>query len=487
MSAAEGKDTGQNFVAGEKIDRAVPAGRILLELDTGALHLALSLYPNDTEELFAEEQISAVLETFKITKGVLPEEIQWAISHVEIFRENVERVIIAKGQEPVPGRDSFMEYPLIRAMPAKDTDPADPRIFCERRIVNCLKGQEVAIYHPLEEGVAGITLRDMPVPVRPGADVAPKPGRNVRFENNLLYAESDGRLVVEDHVVYVDEELRIQDDLTPANGDVAFVGRILIGGNIEAGVTVHGRKDIDVRGSVIGCDMICEGNLKVGCGIIGSEDTAVRVLGNLEVDFVENANLSVWGNCTIRDNVVTSLLACGGSLNMGQGRGMFISGTAFAREGIEVQSVGIPEGTKARLIVGRNFPAEGRKQEIDAEIKELEAWLEETRELEETCGPTTRAYIKLTGEEREALNTRLEEQRPTVEDKLARAREESSRLDGLTAPTHDACVVVGKEIHADTIIEFPLARAKLANPLSRVTFRFNADELRIETIMTHHA
>ncbi len=463
------------FEPAERYEEEVRAGRIVLEIDDAALQTGLSLYPNGSGRPFFPEDIHQMLVDFKTTFGIIGEAIKAALEEVERSQKPVIRRIIARAQLPTPGTDAYNEYPILDTYPRSETDPQDPMLLCDRKIINVHTGDLLAIHHPAQDGASGTNVRDQPIPVRHGRDDTPKPARNVAMEDDRIIAQMDGRLIIEPGFIAVEEELKLRDGLTPAMGDIDFVGKILILGDVEAGVTVHCAKDITVRGSIVGSDIHCEGNLTVTNGIIGSEETVTYVEGNLDAAFVENAVIKVWGDTIIRSNFATSTLWCSGQLLMQQRRGHFVSGWAAAKNGIKVSNVGIEVGTKARLAVGRDYLAEERLGEIHDEVEELQGKVHQLQELRRRAGPGTGTYKVLPQAKRLEVEAALE-QLPQVAAELAETREYLEYLQLLVMPSYEVSVRVTNVVRADTIIEFPTGKYKVTEDFRDVAFEFNRQE-----------
>ncbi len=467
------------FQGAERYEEEVRAGRILLEIDDAALQTALSLYPNGSGRAFFPEDINQMLVDFKTTFGIQPEEIKKAIEEALATGQPVVRRIIARALLPIPGKDAYNEYPILDTYPREENDPRDPHLFCYRRIVNVRTGDRIALHHPAEDGQAGINVRDQPIPVRNGRDETPKPGRNVRQDGTDIFAGVDGRLVIEPGFVAVDEELKLGNGLSPAIGDIDFVGKILILGDVEAGVSVQCAKDMTVRGSIIGSNIQCEGNLMVTNGIIGSAETRIEVEGNLDVAFIENATVKAWGDCTIRDNFATSTLWCSGKVTMLQRRGHFVSGWVAAKGGVDVRSIGVELGTKARVSVGRDYVAEERLAELGETFESLQGRLQHINDLQHRAGPGTATYKILPAAKRAEIDKTLD-QRVELMAEVEALQEYIDYLRILVMPASDVTVKATSIVRADTIVEFPVAKLKVPADMRGVIFRYNVAEGRID-------
>lgn len=474
------------FVAKDRIERTVAAGQIVVEIDAEALLAAVSVYPNVSGKAFTEEEITTALQSAKVARGLELDRVHEVIGQAAATNAPVERIIVARGKPARASRDARLDYPGLDQWIAAHPEPggvadSSPQQYCAAHVVNVSEGETVAVYSPIEDGVAGFTVLGLVLGVKPAVDRTPKPGQNLRWENRDLVATVDGRLIVEERSLRVAEVLEFDKDLTVVQGDVDFVGKIVVGGNIESGVTVRCRKDLVVKGSLIGSNVFCDGDLVVEKGIVGSDDTTIEVRGNLAARNVENANLRVWGAAVIADSFVTSRLLCGDALDMTSGRGHFVSGHAAARGGISVRTVGIRLGTKARLSVGRDMLAKERMDQLTAEIERHKAQLKTIRELDAKVGPMTKAYQKLPTRKQEEIELLLE-QIPRLESLLATLQQEVEELRLKLAPASDVKVIVLGTACADTVVEFPFHWTRLATEMVEVAFRFNEQTAKVEGV-----
>ena len=456
-------------------------GRILLELDELALKAALSLYPDESPDVFDEEQIFDFIARQAIQEGLDNAAVTKVIAVATKSGQPVERVIVATGQPPDLGRDAYLEFPPLDRMPREDNDPTDPAQFTERHVINIRAGEDVAIYHAIQEGVPGVSIKGKPIGVKQGVDKTARAGKNLEWKEQTIISQVDGRLIIKDNQVLVEETLEFDQDLTLVFGDIDFVGGIRVGRNIEAGVAVKCHRDLVVQGSIIGCDISVHGNLIVDKGIIGSDETSIAVRGNLVASFIENAKIQVEGQCEIKERLATSVIRCSGAVDMLSGRGHFVSGVVMARNGIRVKCVGIPVGTKARLSVGRDANAEERMKALTADIERLGKSVKEIKVIDQKVGPMTRTYQKLSPGKQGEIEMLLE-QLPRLEEDLADAQAKAAELKPLLIPSHEAQVTVTGEVNPDTVIEFPLFRLKIPLQSSAVTYRFNEKSCRIESV-----
>lgn len=463
-----------------QVERKEAAGRIVVETDRSFIHAALSLYPGESGERFSMEGVLALLKELGVTRGIDAYQIQAVIERAAESRQAIEREIIAAGREPLAGEDAYVEFPPLQRREAQEGDPKSPVELSQRRIINVKADQLVAIYHPLTDGVAGVNLRGEYLSAEPGMDATPAPERNLRREGDQVYSEIDGRLVIEKRQLYVDDQVTIDDDLTVLYGDIDFVGNIIVWGNIESGVTIRCQKNISVGGSIYGSSIHCDGDLKVANGIVGSEDTSIVVKGSLEATFVENADIRVWGDCRIRDSLVSSTVLCSGKLEM-TGCGHLVSGQVSAKDGVLAMLVGIPVGTKAKINVGTDIPALQRIAELDKELEAAQERAEKIIEIERQTGPNTAGYKNLSPQKRAEID-RLLELLAEVQKAILGMQNERAFLAQRPKRNYEAVVNVRKKTHEDTVIEFPLGRLVVRPAVTAGRFSYDSELDRVSIL-----
>jgi len=468
--------------ADRSAEREEPAGRMVIETDREFIHAVLSLYPNESGAHFTLAGVTELLKRLGITRQIDVREVQALIDQVATTRQPVEQVVIASGREPVTGMDASIEYPALQRHSRRETDSKDPVELTRRRIVNVKAGEVVAVHHPLTNGVPGVNLRGEYLSAEPGTDTTPTLEDHLRREGDSIIAEIDGRLAIEPRTLRVDEQVTVDGDLTILCEDIDFIAGIVVWGNVESGLTIRCGKDMTVGGSILGSSIECAGSLEVGNGIVGAEGTLITVKGDLDACFVENAVLRVWGDCRVRDSVVSSTILCSGKFEM-SGAGHFVSGQVSAKEGASLSLIGIPVGTKVRLSVGTDMLAFTCISEIEAEIEAAGRRLAKIVEIEGQFGPRTLQYERLSARRRAEVDRWLQ-LLPAIETSIREAQRERARLLQRVKRNYDATVQVRKQVHEDTVIEFPLGRlvVRPASTAVRFVFDYGYDRVMLQPL-----
>lgn len=249
-----------------------------------------------TEEVIARSPVEAAeLRAALARAGVTFGWDEDAIRRVgQVTRET--RVVVARGQPPVPGLDARVEhfFSAEERVPVEHGEGlADLRL--RFTFTSVAPGELLSRRHPPEPGQPGTTVRGEVVPVKApqdlvlvagnGAEVSPD-GREVR-------ASSRGRPVAVRRgnrvLVHVVSELAHPRDVDLATGHIHFKGDVKVGGNVLEGMEVVALGTVEVEGSVVGGRVVGGAGVRVRRGVISSTVIAGRRAGRV------SALLPLWG------------------------------------------------------------------------------------------------------------------------------------------------------------------------------------------------
>src|SRR5208283_4115707 len=162
--------------------------------------------------------------------------------------------LIAEGIEPISGKDGWVEY-LVGLKTPEPLEEKGGRVDLHNlhRIHNVKKGERLAIIHPAEEGVSGMSVKGLPIAAKTGKTarifrgtfVAPDPGNA-----GILVATEDGNLIMKpDGTIEVQPVLTIRGDIDFSTGDIDFIGSLVVAGDIKSDFSVKVQKNLEVRGN----------------------------------------------------------------------------------------------------------------------------------------------------------------------------------------------------------------------------------------------
>ncbi|MCB2181790.1 MAG: FapA family protein [Desulfobulbaceae bacterium] len=296
------------------------------------------------------KNLTTILTLAGINKNVIHREILEQLSRRLASGKNLPlHVRVASGFKPKQGADAEFRLFIDAEMKAGQIRNDDTIDLRERNIVQRVrKGQLLAEKIHAEQGVSGLTLFGENIKARHGSDIKIKAEKGVISKDNvgktLYYAKCDGNISIKDYVLSVANVFSVKGDVDYSTGNIDVNSDLEIGGSIKPGFSVRAEGNVIIHGTVeSSVSLFANGDLLVENGIIG-ESTKAIVLGNLQADFIQDAEIMVKGDVKIKSYLFNCRLCSGGSVEVlkspGSKGGKVIGGTVCAAKGIQVSTVG---------------------------------------------------------------------------------------------------------------------------------------------------
>jgi uncharacterized protein (DUF342 family) len=154
------------------------------------------------------------------------------------------------------------------------------------------------------------------------------------FEN--VIAKQSGLLINESSQLKISEDLTIKGNVDYHTGDIDFIGRIIVNGNIQPGFKVKGSKGILIKGD---CQKAVldsqDGDIEIKGFCVESEITAAK---NVNLNIVHQSKIRAGGLLSINKECIDSTLRTEKYVKCTQGR--IIGGHLFTVFGLEVKELG---------------------------------------------------------------------------------------------------------------------------------------------------
>lgn len=314
------------------------------------------------------EQVKSALGDKRITYGIDESRIENVLSEF-IYGENV---AVAFGLHPIAGKDGWVEKkidPTVRIDKSETEEKIDHR---ERgTVINVSKGDVLAVRFPPTEGTDGVNVANIPVKAKPGKE-APflnGAGTVISDDGATLLADVDGCLRITDGKLIVSPELNIKGDVDYHTGNINFVGSVNIRGAVNDGFQVLSVGDIEVFEMVEGALLESKGNIVVRGGVRGMNKAKIIAGGNIELGFVDQAEILGSADVYVRNAILHSEVSAGGSVIVGGGtKPQIVGGKIQAGIGVSCTTLGSEMGTKTEVIVGISPVHAERRKELNALI-----------------------------------------------------------------------------------------------------------------------
>ncbi|MCR5347249.1 MAG: FapA family protein [Fretibacterium sp.] len=327
-------------------------------------------WPTESEILRALKEKAVV---YGINRDVIREMLE--------SRRCEEYVEVAKGLDPVEGKDAYIEYYINPDKPFEVSGDEKVDYWSRSMLVTVHPGQEVAVKHPAEAGKNGMSVIGTLVkaPTVKNVEFAFGEGLARSKENPLLLiSTADGQLKNQKGKLVVLPELDVPGDVDFGIGSIDFTGAVAIRGSVRSGFHVIAQGNIDVRGMVEGADIDSQDSVTIHGGVRAMGKGYVQASGDVSVNFVDQATIRSGGNIIVKNAILHSQLYARKSvIVLGSGKKSQIAGGRI-EAGLEVSChvLGSEMGTKTEVVVGLPPEQIEKRRILQNEIKRCEENLE---------------------------------------------------------------------------------------------------------------
>ncbi len=324
------------------------------------------------------ESIRAALESNGIIHGI----DEQALGDLEDYPRYRDQILIAEGTRPVNGADARTVYNFrTENRQVQLQQSKDGRVdFKElNRIENVVEGQVLARLVPAERGTPGQTVTGRMIPAKDGKEIDPPIGENTRLSDDgkTIVAEINGLVKLVNNKVTVEPIYLVEGDVNVKEGNIRFLGTVIIKGSVEDGFSVSAAGDIEVMGSVGRSSLEAEGDVIVHQGIAGKGDGGVRAGGSIWSKFIENSEVEAGDMVVVSDGIINSTVFSDKRIICRGKRASIVGGHIRAAEEVDAKQLGSVAGMETLVEVGYDPKSRSRLLELEEKDGELAHELEE--------------------------------------------------------------------------------------------------------------
>ena len=322
--------------------------------------------------------IRAALENAGVIHGIDEE----ALQQIEDAPRYRERMVVAEGSRPKNGEDARMVYNFkTDNRQAQLQESKDGKVdFKElNKIENVVEGQVLARKVPPEQGEAGQTVTGRMIPARDGKDIDAPLGENTRLSDDgrSIVAEINGLVKLVNGKVTVEPMYIVAGDVNMKEGNIRFLGTVIVKGNVDDGFSVNAAGDIEVMGNVGKGVLEAEGDVIVHQGIAGKGEGRVAAGGSIWAKFIENGTAEAGDMIIVSDGIINSHVFSDQRIICRGKRASIVGGHIRAAEEVDAKSLGSVAGMETLVEVGYDPKSRERLLELEAQDEELAKKLEE--------------------------------------------------------------------------------------------------------------
>jgi hypothetical protein len=350
-----------------------------LKVTDSGMTARLSLYKTTSNgTLVTLADVIKTLESCGIKFGINEAAISEALNSAKNNSSpTLKEVIVAQGKPVLNGEDAYIVYSQKTNIAGEELSKG--RIdFHERNYPWSFKKDDVIgriIQAKPEKD--GMDVRGEIIKAIPGNELELElEGAHIDGHNKII-ADVDGTLIINGMHLSLSDILVINGDIAIETGNIHSTISVHIKGHVEPGYEVTSDKSIIIDKNIEDSKARAGGSITVKGGIRGLI-SEVYAPGDINADFIENANVFVNGTATITRSIINSKVSSNQSVTVGSKQAKhsaIIGGRITARTQIEAFVLGSRAFHKTIISVG--FTQETKQQqrdltrEIDAKEKEL--------------------------------------------------------------------------------------------------------------------
>ncbi len=443
----------------------------------------LSIVPPKGGKPASKIELLALIETRGIVEGLLLEEINHAIA-----TGAADDLVIARGREPEPGADAWLEYLLPetreRVPSVRPCGRTDYRDLGEILVVQA--GDALMRRHPPQAGVDGVNVYGRPIVARRGRDQRFAPGLRGTATSpedpDLLVAACDGQPLRVHNGTMV-EPIFTVDAVNLATGNIDFDGSVRIRNDVQAGMTVRATGDIEVGGVVEPATLEAGGSIVIKGGVLGGlggktagkdySAHAIRCDGSFCATYAQQARISAGDSIFIDDVAMQCQLDARNHIRVGKRmRGLIVGGNCRASLSIHARTIGSSSHIRTELEIGTDTGLEHVIQEKAAARDALENRL---LEIGKMLTFADRHPDRVTPE----MVGRAEQTAGALSEEIERLRSEEEELQHRLTLTREARVNADREMFEGGVVRMGEQMLKLSQDHGPTTVRLATQGLGV--------
>jgi uncharacterized protein (DUF342 family) len=331
-------------------DLTASANIFRVTVTPNGLAASLEVAPSGPDDaVVSVETALAHLADFGIKCGVDAEDVGRALA------ERGTAVVVAQGRPPRDGLDGRLEIdPKLLEIGGRPRvqDDGQVDLFDLNLIHTVSEGQVLAKRIPPIPGEPGVTVHGQILKAYKGLRPPGAAGRGARLSEDGLeiVAALAGHAVVVGDQIGVSSIYQVRGDVGVATGHIAFVGSVVVRGDVRPGFHVKADGDVEIHGNVNGGTIEAGGNVSVRYGILGQG--RVVAAGTARAKFVEYAEVCAGAEVWVSDGIVQSKVVAGTTIEVLGRYGSVLGGHVFARKSLTARQLGSPGAVATTIAVG---------------------------------------------------------------------------------------------------------------------------------------
>ncbi len=387
---------------------------------------------------------------------------------------------VAKGTEPIQGRDAEIEYCFNTDTHRRPAQNADGSVdyFKMTTINQCKAGDVLARIIPEDLGEPGYDIYGKQIAPRPVKRQVLKYGRNIDIseDKNTITTRVDGHVSLVDGKVFVADVYEVKN-VDVSTGNIEYEGSIHVTGDVASNFEVKAGGNVIIDGLVEGARVIAGGNIIIAKGMNGAGKGYLKAGGDVIVKFLENVRVVAAGFLQT-EAILHCKVSVGSEVRVEGKKGLIVGGHVQAANRISAKAIGANLGAVTVLEVGVNPLIKSQYTKLQTAVEDTTKTVRDAEVILENFKEKLRQRIQVN----ESQLKYMKSVAALVEEKgaeLAQLNARMEKLRGMMDVQKQAEVVVNDQIHANTTIIIGDYSRTLHNDFHYCRFVRDAGEVKM--------
>ena len=391
-----------------------------------------------------------------------------------------DKVIVARGIEPIKGDDAYLvpiQFTKERVIDEKQLHVDLKKVI---EIPNVTQEELIGEKIPATEGHPGTNVSGEEVPPKPGKDFILRKGKNTRISDDRLkiYAIVDGQMSVQGKVIHVYPIYEVNGDIDMKIGNIDFVGNVNIRGNVPTGFEIKAKGDIRIHGSVEGAVLDAGGSIYIQAGIVAQNRGMIRAKQDLHTTYINQGDIVVDGDIHVAQGILHSQCTAGGNIVCTSGKGTIVGGIISAGKNIELNEAGNSMGTVTSFYIGTHKQLLEKEKLLENQVADSKDELEKLEKLKKAYELKEKQGTPLTQQER-ITKLRIRSSVLLLNEKVKNSSEELKELQEELGSPEYGCISVLGTLYPNVNITFGKYSRRVTKNYRGVKVSFEEKEIKI--------
>lgn len=330
--------------------------------------------PDDPTPFTVEETVGALEDAKIVVDGPVRKRIDEFVDPTSDDDDRQKRFLIAEGRPAVEGTDeTFLRAESLVEQEQDWQGDTAINYYTYSSIHLVQKDEPIGTLVPVVASVNGVdVLGKILSPARKLTVIELGSGvRRSEDDPTLILADTAGQIEFSKGVISLNEVFIVAGDVDFGTGNIDSPIDVQIRGTVRDGFAVKSSRSIVIGGAIEAANVDSEGDVIVRGGILQKGKNSVTSRGDIVARFCDEANLHADGEVKVCKELLNSQIHCEGTLFAGHGA--VIGGCVYAREGVEVATLGSDANIKTEVVVGTHLATIEEADRIRESMKSKKA------------------------------------------------------------------------------------------------------------------